>query len=97
VIGMLCSFCNNEISKGTGIMFVYKDGTSLTFCSSKCRKNQLGLGREGRRSTWTNHGVVLEVHQKVEKKESAAAKDIEEKLAAKKAAEAAKKGEPAKK
>ncbi len=84
---MLCSFCNNEISRGTGSLFVYKDGTTLSFCSSKCKKNQLGNRREGRRQEWTNHGVVLEVRQKVEKKESAMAKEIEEKLALKKSHE----------
>jgi large subunit ribosomal protein L24e len=84
---MLCSFCNNEVRKGTGTLFVYKDGTTLSFCSSKCKKNMLNLKREGRLQGWTNHGVVLEVRQKAEKKESAAAKEIEEKLALKKAHE----------
>lgn len=87
---MLCSFCNNEISKGTGMMYIYKDGTTLYFCSSKCRKNLLSLGREGRLKKWTNKGIILEVKRKVEKKESAAAKEVEEKLAMKKAADAAK-------
>ena len=94
---MLCSFCNNEISRGTGVMFIYKDGTTLSFCSSKCKKNMLNLKREGRLQAWTHHGVVLEVKQKAEKKESAVAKEVEEKLAQKKAADAAKKGEAPKK
>jgi ribosomal protein L24E len=34
-------------------MYVKKDGTIYHFCSSKCRKNNLGLGREGRRQKWT--------------------------------------------
>jgi large subunit ribosomal protein L24e len=48
-----CSFCDGAILKGTGLMFVKKDGTVFNFCSSKCKKNNLGLGREGRRQKWT--------------------------------------------
>ena len=97
MIAMLCSFCNNEISRGTGMLYIYKDGTTLSFCSSKCKKNQLNLKREGRLQGWTHHGVVLEVHEKKEKKESALSKEVEEKLAEKKAAEAAKKAADGKK
>lgn len=48
-----CSFCEGPIPKGTGLTYVKKDGTIFSFCSSKCRKNNLGLGREGRRQKWT--------------------------------------------
>jgi len=50
---VVCSFCANEIPKGKGIIFVKRDGTTYYFCSSKCRKNLLKLGREGRRFKWT--------------------------------------------
>jgi len=49
----ICSFCGDEIAKGTGVLFVKRDGTTYFFCSSKCRKNLLKLGREGRRFKWT--------------------------------------------
>ncbi len=48
-----CSFCQNTITKGTGVMYVKKDGTVYYFCSSKCKKNTLKLKREGRRQKWT--------------------------------------------
>jgi len=48
-----CSFCSNPVTKGTGVLFVKKDGTLFYFCSSKCRKNTLSLRREGRRQKWT--------------------------------------------
>jgi large subunit ribosomal protein L24e len=48
-----CSFCDGPILKGTGLIYVKKDGTIYNFCSSKCRKNNLDLGREGRRQKWT--------------------------------------------
>ena len=48
-----CSFCDNEVHKGTGLMYVKKDGTLFYFCSSKCKKNTLNLKREGRKKKWT--------------------------------------------
>ncbi|MCD6474208.1 MAG: 50S ribosomal protein L24e [Thermoplasmata archaeon] len=48
-----CSFCGKEIEPGTGMMYVKKDGSILYFCSSKCRKNMLELGRDPKRVRWT--------------------------------------------
>ncbi|MFA6530298.1 MAG: 50S ribosomal protein L24e [Candidatus Micrarchaeia archaeon] len=50
---VMCSFCGDELKKGTGVMYAKRDGTLFYFCSSKCKKNQLGLGREGRKQKWT--------------------------------------------
>jgi large subunit ribosomal protein L24e len=49
-----CNFCGNEIEKGTGKIYVEAKGTILNFCSSKCEKNQLKLGRKARTTEWTN-------------------------------------------
>jgi len=49
----VCSFCGDELAKGSGSIYVKKDGTALFFCSSKCKRNQLNLKREGRRQMWT--------------------------------------------
>ena len=82
-----CSFCNSEIPKGTGEIYVLRDGTSLTFCSSKCRNNHVKLRREGRLMKWTSKKLILSGEKKAEeKKESALAKDIEAKLKAQKEA-----------
>lgn len=87
-----CSFCNNELPKGTGEIYVLRDGTALNFCSSKCKANAIGLKREGRLVGWTSKQEVLSSEKKaVEKKESAFAKEIEKKLEEKKAAAPAKK------
>jgi len=81
-----CSFCNNEVLKGTGEIYVLKDGTSLNYCSSKCKRNSQKLKREGRLMKWTSKTLVLSSDKKApEKKESALSKDIEAKLAEKKA------------
>ena len=77
-----CSFCNNAIPKGTGEIYVLRDGTSLNFCSRKCKANSVELKREGRLVGWTSKGAILTTEKKVEeKKESALAKEIEKKLA----------------
>lgn len=52
-----CTFCGNEIEPGTGKMYVRRDGTVHYFCSSKCQKNQLKLGRIGRTVRWTRRYV----------------------------------------
>jgi large subunit ribosomal protein L24e len=48
-----CSFCGNEISRGTGLIFVRKDGSALNFCSRTCEKNLIKLGRKPRTTRWT--------------------------------------------
>lgn len=51
---MNCSFCGKRIERGTGHVFVKKDGKKLSFCSSKCDKNMLKLNREPRNVAWVN-------------------------------------------
>ncbi|MCW7074248.1 MAG: 50S ribosomal protein L24e [Candidatus Methanospirare jalkutatii] len=51
---MKCSFCKAEIPPGTGKMFVRRDGSVLFFCSSKCEKNMLKLGRKSRKVKWVS-------------------------------------------
>jgi len=51
-----CSFCGKEIPKGTGMMFVKKDGKVLHFCRMKCEKNQLKLKRTPAKLLWTKEG-----------------------------------------
>ncbi len=48
-----CSFCGKVIQPGTGIIYVKNDGTILRFCSSKCKKSMLKLGRDPRKVKWT--------------------------------------------
>ncbi len=49
-----CIFCNTKIEKGTGMMFVYKTGKIVHFCSSKCEKNMMHLGRKARNLKWAS-------------------------------------------
>lgn len=48
-----CSFCGAEVERGTGVMFVKADGTTYYYCSRKCEKNMLKLGRIPRNVRWT--------------------------------------------
>ncbi len=38
---MKCSYCSREIEKGTGIMYVKKNGTIRYYCSNRCMKFDL--------------------------------------------------------
>lgn len=48
-----CTFCGRQMELGTGKMYVRKDGKILYFCSSKCEKNQLKLGRKFLETRWS--------------------------------------------
>jgi large subunit ribosomal protein L24e len=51
----VCTFCGEEIEPGTGRMYIKKDGVVYNFCTSKCFKNRVILGRLPRRTTWTQY------------------------------------------
>ncbi|MEK6853492.1 MAG: 50S ribosomal protein L24e [Nanoarchaeota archaeon] len=48
-----CSFCGEQIERGTGKMLVYISGKIDYFCSTKCEKNLLKLGRRPVDARWT--------------------------------------------
>ncbi|MFA5175981.1 MAG: 50S ribosomal protein L24e [Candidatus Nanoarchaeia archaeon] len=50
---MKCTFCGETTIPGTGKSYITKDGKILFFCSSKCEKNMLKLGRLPRDMKWT--------------------------------------------
>ncbi|MBD3354690.1 50S ribosomal protein L24e [Candidatus Woesearchaeota archaeon] len=47
-----CSFCGDNIEKGTGKMYIKKDGKILHFCSGKCEKNMLKLRKKHTNVKW---------------------------------------------
>lgn len=49
---MKCSFCSAEMEKGTGLMYVKRDGSAQYFCSRKCKKHTLKLHRKPRLTKW---------------------------------------------
>lgn len=49
-----CNFCGENLERGTGKMFVKKDGKVLHFCSTKCEKNTLKLGRKFLSTKWSS-------------------------------------------
>jgi large subunit ribosomal protein L24e len=48
-----CVFCGTERPAHTGLHLIKNDGEINFFCSSKCRKNALQLGRDKRKLKWT--------------------------------------------
>ena len=48
-----CKFCGNEITVGTGKILILNDGKMFYFCSNRCQKNLLKLGRKPRETKWT--------------------------------------------
>jgi len=67
-----CSFCGNEIARGTGKIYATKEGNVSYFCSGKCEKNSLKLKRSKERTKWTlsyhkEKGIRLGSRQKKEK------------------------------
>lgn len=62
-----CSFCGKTIQPGTGITYVKTNGTILHFCSSKCFKNALELGRKPIRVKWTAKHRQLALRAKTSK------------------------------
>ena len=65
---MKCSFCNEEMVRGTGLLYVKKDGKVLPFCSRKCRMNSLKLKRKPRKLKWTQPEVKAEMSKPAAKK-----------------------------
>lgn len=50
-----CTFCGKSIPRGTGKIYVKADGKIMNFCSMKCEKNTLKLGRKPVKTKWTEH------------------------------------------
>ncbi|HLC81713.1 MAG TPA: 50S ribosomal protein L24e [Candidatus Nanoarchaeia archaeon] len=58
-----CTFCGEQIEKGTGKMFVYISGKIANFCSNKCEKNLLKLKRKPLETRWTQ--AYRQEHKKI--------------------------------
>jgi large subunit ribosomal protein L24e len=52
-----CSFCGENMERGTGMMYVKKDGKILFFCSKKCEKHILKLERKPLTTRWTRAAI----------------------------------------
>jgi large subunit ribosomal protein L24e len=73
-----CVFCGNDESFHRGINIIKNDGTVDYYCSNKCRKNAIKLGRDRRKIKWTEaYGIRME--KEAVKKEAAKKKEAEKK------------------
>lgn len=48
-----CAFCGRNVYLGDGILFVKNDGSTKSYCSSKCRVNDMKLHRDPRKFKWS--------------------------------------------
>lgn len=86
-----CVFCGKEYDDFTGTYLIKNDGTMNYYCSSKCRKNHLKLGRDKRRLKWTES-----FYESREKRYAAEKKAHEKHLAAEEAAKHPQEAKPKK-
>jgi large subunit ribosomal protein L24e len=47
-----CYFCGKDVYLGSGIMLVMNDGSTKSYCSSKCKVNDRKLKRDPRKFKW---------------------------------------------
>ena len=52
-----CSFCGRDIEPGTGLMYVLRNGQVLWYCSSKCFKSHVKLGRKSSKQAWVRKAL----------------------------------------
>lgn len=48
-----CVYCGKDYEDYTGTYLITNDGIMHYYCSMKCRKNKLKLGRDRRNLKWT--------------------------------------------
>jgi len=48
-----CVFCGRDAGFQTGVHLLKNDGSVDYYCSGKCRKNAIHLGRDKRKVMWT--------------------------------------------
>lgn len=48
-----CAFCGRNVYLGDGILFVKNDGSTKSYCSSKCKLNDMKLRRDPRKFKWS--------------------------------------------
>jgi len=65
-----CSFCKKNYEFPRGLSYIMNDGNILYFCSSKCRKNKLKLGRDNKKVNWVRKQVFEEAEGSAVKAES---------------------------
>ena len=51
-----CAFCGRDVHLGSGILFVRNDGSTKSYCSAKCKVNDLKLRRDPRKLKWARAG-----------------------------------------
>ncbi len=67
-----CSFCGDPIEPGTGKQHIMNTGKVFHFCSNKCKKNLLNLGRKAVETRWTkrySQEKAIETYKKTDSRD----------------------------
>lgn len=72
-----CVFCGSDEHDFRGVHLIKNDGSIDFYCSSKCRKNVLKLGRDKRKVRWTE-AFRLQRHKDAAKAVVKEAKRVED-------------------
>ncbi len=73
-----CIFCKANIEKGTGKIFVMKDGRAIDLCSNKCEKNMFKLGKKNTELKWVTKKSEAEKKKELIEEEIEASSKEEE-------------------
>lgn len=65
---MKCTYCQSDIEKGTGMMYVYRTGDVAYYCSNGCMKNHISMGRKINRKLVSTPKVAKKEAKAVAKK-----------------------------
>ena len=82
-----CVFCGKDEYFMKGLNLINNDGSVSYFCSSKCRKNALHLGRDRKNLKWTEAYKIKRAKEIVAEEKGIAEKAKEEKKAGEKETE----------
>ena len=71
-----CTYCKKKIERGTGKLYITKQGKQFWYCSKKCEVNQQKLKRSPLKTNWVRK-AIKKVSKKEEKAHSKEEKSVE--------------------
>ena len=66
---MKCSYCGNELRRGSGLMYIFRTGKINYYCSNQCYQYDIVLHRAVKGARKAAAAVAAEVKEGKERKE----------------------------